>query len=198
MGIRKGESIPHIGDLLFVSDDATFSSEQLKQPNTRSRTFSFYYPETRPQQKEPRYSIVASSNANWADWQDLDEETYKERKSALIEETLKVLERHLPDIRNKIDHIEAATPRTIHHFTQHWSGASFGTKYEGAGRFSKTSRGRQWCLSCRFCGDYHVGMARHDQLRTNDRESHRTVFERLDQTIKEGSRALPIRIIAVS
>ncbi len=131
MGIRKGESIPHTGDLLFVSDDLTFSSAQLKQPNTRSRTFSFYYPETRPHQKEPRYSIVASSNANWSDWQDLDEETYKERKSVLIEETLKALERHLPGIRNKIDHIEAATPRTIHHFTQHWSGASFGTKYEG-------------------------------------------------------------------
>ena len=31
----------------------------------------------------------------------------------------------------KIDHLEAATPRTIKHYTRHASGASFGTKFEG-------------------------------------------------------------------
>jgi len=131
MGIRRGESIPHIGDLLFVSEDPDFSSEQLKDPDTGSRTFSFYYPETRPHLKDPHYSIVASSNANWQDWHGLDDETYQARKDALIEKTLTALERYLPDIRGKIDHIEAATPRTINHYTQHWLGASFGTKYEG-------------------------------------------------------------------
>ena len=35
------------------------------------------------------------------------------------------------EIRSKADHIEAATPRTIKHYTQHASGASFGTKFEG-------------------------------------------------------------------
>lgn len=131
MGIRKGEAIENIGDLLFVSDDEEFSSQQLKHPNTGSRTFSFYYPETRPHLKEPRYSIVASSNANWEDWQGLEKEAYEKRKAELIETTLNVLERYLPGVREKIDHVEAATPHTIHHFTQHWSGASFGTKYEG-------------------------------------------------------------------
>lgn len=131
LGLRKGTSIPHVGDLLFVSDDAEFSSKALKAPTTTSRTFSFYYPETRPHLKVPRYSIVASSNANWKDWNDLDEHEYETRKRELIEATLETLERFLPGIREKIDHIEAATPRTIHHFTQHWSGASFGTKYEG-------------------------------------------------------------------
>jgi all-trans-retinol 13,14-reductase len=131
LGIRKGTSIPHVGDLLFVSDEPSFSSDALKANNTTSRTFSFYYPETRPHLKEPRYTIVASSNANWDDWKDLDPEAYQARKSSLIESTLDVLERFLPGVRGKIDHIEAATPRTIHHFTQHLSGASFGTKYEG-------------------------------------------------------------------
>ena len=41
------------------------------------------------------------------------------------------LEKIIPDIRSKVDHIEAATPRTIKYYTQHASGASFGTKFEG-------------------------------------------------------------------
>jgi phytoene dehydrogenase-like protein len=41
------------------------------------------------------------------------------------------LERFLPDIRGKLDHVEAATPRTFHHYTQHAQGATFGTKFEG-------------------------------------------------------------------
>ena len=34
-------------------------------------------------------------------------------------------------IREKIDHLEAATPRTFHFYTQHPEGTSFGTKFEG-------------------------------------------------------------------
>jgi phytoene dehydrogenase-like protein len=30
-----------------------------------------------------------------------------------------------------IDHVEAATPSTFQHYTKHWQGASFGTKFEG-------------------------------------------------------------------
>ena len=36
-----------------------------------------------------------------------------------------------PYIRDKIDHIEAATPRTINYYTKHMGGTSFGTKFEG-------------------------------------------------------------------
>jgi phytoene dehydrogenase-like protein len=49
----------------------------------------------------------------------------------MIEDTLKCLETYLPDIRSKIDFIEAATPRTVEKFTLHQRGASFGTKFEG-------------------------------------------------------------------
>ena len=41
------------------------------------------------------------------------------------------LEKILPGISGQIDHIEAATPRTIKHYTQHQNGATFGTKFEG-------------------------------------------------------------------
>ncbi len=37
----------------------------------------------------------------------------------------------MPDIREKVDHVEASTPRTFEHYTRHVEGASFGTKFEG-------------------------------------------------------------------
>ncbi len=48
LGIRQGESIPFITDLLFCSDAKSFTSEELCDMHTLSRTFSFYYPKTRP------------------------------------------------------------------------------------------------------------------------------------------------------
>ena len=41
------------------------------------------------------------------------------------------LEKYLPDIREKLGHVEAATPRTFHRYTRHARGATFGTKFEG-------------------------------------------------------------------
>ena len=37
----------------------------------------------------------------------------------------------MPAVRDKIEHVEAATPITFQHYTQHLLGASFGTKFEG-------------------------------------------------------------------
>jgi phytoene dehydrogenase-like protein len=129
-GVRDGESIPHIGDLVFTSDSPRFSSEELVDFHTRSRTFSVYYPETRPERGR-RYTIVASLNALHADWHALSDADYELQKKRLIEESFVALERFIPDIRTKVDWIEAATPRTIERFTTHMSGASFGTKFEG-------------------------------------------------------------------
>ena len=132
MGIRKGESISGTGDLLFVSKDTEFSSESLLKPDTNSRTFSFYHPGIRPRADgEARYSIVASTNARWEDWKDFDRATYRKRKNELIESTLQSIESHLPGIGEIIDHVEAATPKTIQRYTLHTDGASFGTRPEG-------------------------------------------------------------------
>jgi len=49
----------------------------------------------------------------------------------LIQRTLDALEKYVPKIRDKVDHLEAATPRTFQRYTLHLSGASFGTKFEG-------------------------------------------------------------------
>jgi phytoene dehydrogenase-like protein len=131
IGLKHGEKIPDIGDLIFTSESDSFSTEELTDFNTSSRTFSIYYPDTRPHRKDPRYSIVASINAKWQDWDKLSEEDYKSAKERLCEESLIALEKIIPDVRSKVDHIEAATPRTIKYYTQHASGASFGTKFEG-------------------------------------------------------------------
>ena len=32
----------------------------------------------------------------------------------------------MPGIREKVDHVEASTPRTFEHYTRHLQGASFG------------------------------------------------------------------------
>ncbi len=130
MSVRKGESIPHIGDLLFTSTWPEFDFEAMCSKDISSRTFSLYYPDTRPA-APPRYAIVSSTNANWHDWADLDDAGYQRDKQRLIDTTIDALEKYLPGIRGKIDHVEAATPRTFAHYTQHMLGATFGTKFEG-------------------------------------------------------------------
>jgi all-trans-retinol 13,14-reductase len=129
MGIRSGESIPYVGDLFFTSTHPVFDSEALNSMNVTSRTFSFYYPETRP--GSDRYSIVCSTNANYDDWTRLSEDEYHQAKAALIEGAVGTLEQYLPGVSAKIDHLEAATPRTFEYYTRHMAGASFGTKFEG-------------------------------------------------------------------
>ena len=129
LGIREGEDVPDVGDLLFISDNPVYDYRELTAMDTSSRTFSFYYPKTRPGHN--RYTIVGSSNARWDDWADLPDEDYRSAKEQRIERTIAALERYIPDVREKINHREAATPRTFARYTGHENGASFGTKFEG-------------------------------------------------------------------
>lgn len=129
LGIRKGETIPDIGDLVFTSANPHFSSEELTDFHTTSRTFSVYYPETRP--GSDRYTVVVSLNSRYTDWQALSDEAYEREKQRLIEESIAALEKFMPGVRAKIGWQEAATPRTIERYTTHFGGTSFGTKFEG-------------------------------------------------------------------
>jgi len=129
IGIKKGEKIDYIGDLLFTSEAEKFDPQELRSKNTTSRTFSIYYPQTRP--GSDMYSIVASSNANYDDWANLSEEEYRSSKEELIRRTIDALQKYVAKIRDKIDHVEAATPKTFQRYTLHLKGASFGTKFEG-------------------------------------------------------------------
>lgn len=130
IALKPGESFDDsCGDLLFHSEHEGFDVDAMLSRRVSSRTFSFYYPQTRP--GSDRWLIVSSTNANYDDWAKLSEEEYEAAKKELCESTLDCLERYVPDVRAKLDHIEASTPRTFEHYTRHQMGASFGTKFEG-------------------------------------------------------------------
>ena len=128
-GIRDGEKIDDIGDLLFTSRAEHFDSAELLDFHTQSKTFSLYYPKTRP--GRDRYTIVASMNSRYDDWAAMDAARYRDEKEALIARTLTDLERYIPGVSEKIDWMEAATPKTFKRYTLHQKGTSFGTKFEG-------------------------------------------------------------------
>lgn len=131
MAMKPGVEIDEsTGDLLFTSTAPVFRTDLLLSRNITSRTFSFYYPDTRPGKKR-RHAVVSSTNANWADWANLSDSEYQQSKQELIDTTIDALEKYVPDAREKIEWVEAATPRTFQHYTRHQLGASFGTKFEG-------------------------------------------------------------------
>ncbi len=135
------------GDLLFSSVAPAFRSDLLLSRDVTSRTYSFYYPQARPDLKSS--VIVASTNANYADWAGLSKEDYADGKRRLVENTLAAIEKYVPDIRARLDYVEAATPLTFERYTRHLQGASFGTKFEGLA----VSR----ALPEQIAGLYHAG-----------------------------------------
>ncbi len=117
------------GDLLFTSTASEFDSTMLLDRNITSRTFSFYYPKTRAGTN--RCYVVSSTNAHFRDWSELTQDEYQKQKRDLIANTVSYLEKYVPNARENLDWTEAATPCTFARYTEHWAGASFGTKYEG-------------------------------------------------------------------
>ncbi|MCA9037973.1 MAG: NAD(P)/FAD-dependent oxidoreductase [Planctomycetaceae bacterium] len=130
IALKPGEGFDEsAGDLLFHSEHKGFDIDAMLSMEVSSRTFSFYYPRTRP--GSDRWLIVSSTNANYRDWADLNEEDYELAKRHLIESTLDCLEQYVPNVRTMLDHVEAATPKTFERYTRHIAGSSFGTKFEG-------------------------------------------------------------------
>jgi len=131
MALKADDEIDEsTGDLLFSSMAPVFRTDLLLSRDITSRTFSFYYPRTRPAGR-PRCLIVSSTNARYEDWGELPEDEYEASKQDLCETTLDALDKYVPNIRERVDHVEASTPVTFKHYTQHVAGASFGTKFEG-------------------------------------------------------------------
>lgn len=132
MGLKEGATIPYIGELVFTSQYPTYDPARLLDLKVSSRTFSVYYPkESRPQVENARVAIVSSTNCHYDDWKKLTPEEYEAEKNLMIEETIKGLEAFIPDIRDKLEVVEAATPLTVERYTLHPKGTSFGTKFEG-------------------------------------------------------------------
>ncbi|MDC0175790.1 NAD(P)/FAD-dependent oxidoreductase [Planctomycetaceae bacterium] len=147
IAMKPGASFEPCGDLLFHSEHRGFDIDAMLSRDISSRTFSFYYPRTRP--GSDRHLVVSSTNANYSDWADLSEEDYEASKKDLCETTLDCLEQYVPQLREIVEHVEASTPRTFQHYTRHLQGASFGTKFEGL----KVSQG----LPEQIQGVFHAG-----------------------------------------
>ncbi len=106
MALKPGDTIDEsCGDLLFSSTAPVFRTDLLLSRDISSRTYSFYYPRTRP--GSDRCLIVSSTNARYEDWARLSAEEYQASKQDLIETTLDAVSKYVPDIRNRIDHVEA-------------------------------------------------------------------------------------------
>lgn len=147
MAMKPGVGFEPCGDLLFHSEHSGFNVDALLSRDISSRTFSFYYPRTRP--GSDRHMVVSSTNANYSDWGDLSDEDYEASKRDLCETTLDCLSRYVPNVHELVEHVEASTPRTFQHYTRHLEGASFGTKFEGL----KVSQG----LPDQIEGLFHAG-----------------------------------------
>lgn len=130
MGVKPGETIPEVADILFSSKEPQYDAAAFRAFPPRSISYSFYY----PNHIRPDYDgteVVASMCADYADWEGLDGEAYTAKKKQLADAILEDLSRYIPGIAEKLDHIEVATPLTLQRFTGHWRGASFGTKFPG-------------------------------------------------------------------
>ena len=71
------------------------------------------------------FGVICTSD-NLADWEGLDEATYKQKKQAAADILLHRLEEAMPGISERIEYCEAATARTIKHYTQNPAGAPYG------------------------------------------------------------------------
>ncbi|NOY81038.1 MAG: NAD(P)/FAD-dependent oxidoreductase [Kiritimatiellaeota bacterium] len=147
IGIKPGEKLPDIGELIFSSVHPEFDAAAICSAAVTSRSFSVYYPFIRPGSDQS--AVVASMNARYQDWQNLDPQAYEQAKKRLIEQALDAFEKYVPHIRRIMDWTEAATPRTFERYTHHVDGASFGTKFDAL-PFSMN-------LARRIPGLFHTG-----------------------------------------
>jgi phytoene dehydrogenase-like protein len=173
LGFKEGVSIPFIGDLIFTSSYPKFDTDQILAKSITSRTFSIYYPEHRP--PHSRLAVVSSTNSLFKDWENLSEVEYEAEKKKMIEETIDCLNEFIPDVRNKIEYAEAATPLTFKRYTLHEQGSSFGTKFEGLDismNLSKEIEGLYHAGSVGIIMSGWLGAANYGAIAANQIESY--------------------------
>ena len=86
-------------------------------------------------------------------------------KRDLIENTLAAIEKYVPDIRERLDYVEAATPLTFEHYTQAPRRRQLRHEVRGPGRQPGLARADRRAVSCRQRRHHHVGLAGGGQLR---------------------------------
>ena len=165
MAVKEGEEIDEsTGDLFFTSTAKEFRTDLLLSRDITSRTFSFYYPKTRPQKEKKRYAVVSSTNANWSDWADLNEQEYLASKQDLIETTIDALERYLPGVRDDRSRrcCHAANVQSLHSTRTR---GEFRHQVRRLGRQSRIAAANRRDVPCGQRRHHHERMAGRDQLR---------------------------------
>ncbi|MGB0522647.1 MAG: phytoene desaturase family protein [Flammeovirgaceae bacterium] len=71
-------------------------------------------------------TLLLQFESPWELWQDLEGDGYLKEKSAIRQKAIELLEQHYPNITEKIEIIDIATPKTTARYTGVWKGA-----YEG-------------------------------------------------------------------
>jgi phytoene dehydrogenase-like protein len=116
LGIRDGETIPFTGDLLFTSTRPTFDSPALCDMHGESaRSASTTRRRGRARsstRSSPRRTLTGRTGPSSTS------AATPRRRRASSRTRSRPLDRHVPGTRAKLDHVEAATPRTFHFYTQ--------------------------------------------------------------------------------
>ena len=150
MALKADEQIDEAtGDLLFSSTAPLFRTELLLEPRHHEphlfvllSAHAARGPAAVPDRFEHERQLSTTGRISIA-------KSTKRASSDLIETTLDALDKYVPNVRERIDHVEASTPLTFEHYTKHLNGASFGTKFEGLA----VSR----ALPQQIAGLYHAG-----------------------------------------
>ena len=79
----------------------------------------------------------------------MNADEYESNKQRMIDETIADIDRRVPGTAAKIEHAEAATPKSFQFYTDSPAGTSFGTKFEGLPYSME--------LSSQVEGLYHAG-----------------------------------------
>lgn len=127
LGLR--EPLDFRGDILFINKDP-FNPNDIIRERPGCISYTMYYPHVRANRFNSM-TIGSTQLASWDNWKDLSDEAYAEKKQDLIESTLDHLQLEIPDIRDRIEFVNAATPRTMQRYTAQENGAIYGTKFEG-------------------------------------------------------------------
>ncbi len=115
-------------EIISPTHNTTYFAKGLTLGNTKVEGYSImnrsaYDPIFAPAGKT---ALLMQFESPWENWENLTNEAYLAEKEAIRGGAITLLNKHYPGIKNKIEVIDIATPKTTVHFTGVWKGA-----YEG-------------------------------------------------------------------
>lgn len=85
-------------------------------------------------QKDDRHLGVVALASHMQEWENLNDEEYKEKKAVVLDEILKILDQQFPNLSSHMIHAELATPKTIRRYTRTREGTPYGYSQDKEGQ----------------------------------------------------------------